>query len=317
MPGRIPPPARRGEPICRLRKAPAADRGGGRRRADRRGAPGRRAPVGRARAPPHPRRGLGGATRVRRRTSTHGGCRASRPGGARGSDGEPRLAAETPPVTASRRHPRHIDEPLGTGRVPPPGDRAPPGVQEALPAAHGERVGVAHRVGPRRPLPSDLCAGGRRDRSVGLRRRRCTADPPSTADGGARRPGVAARRGRRRAARTAGARCDVRRRRPRGRRARGGSVRRHRRRRRGAEPGGGQGRDARRDVRRDDGRERAPGSPAATDVPPRDGAGGRCRSYRRAGRGRVDLARSHFAPAVRAVAGCTVSSGRRRGVGSG
>ena len=94
----------------------------------------------------------------------------------------------------------------------PPGGAAAAGVQGAVPRLDGARLGLAGRLGARRPVPARVRAGRRGLRPLGHPRRRRAADPQGGAAGGGRRPGLDARGRRRRPAGAAGAGRDGRRR---------------------------------------------------------------------------------------------------------
>ena len=134
----------------------------------RRGAAGRghapdRDPLGRRGPSPPARRGAGPAARARTSSGPHGGGRPAGPPGA----GRRRAEPGFPPVPAAGAArcgaQRQLHEPVGAHRLGPGrtglltrGARAPraagrprAGVQEALPAAHGQRLAVARILGAR------------------------------------------------------------------------------------------------------------------------------------------------------------------------
>ena len=155
-------------------------------------------------------------------------------------------------------------------------------VQEAAAAAQRQRLGLAGHLGARRPVPPGVRARRRGHRPLGdaAAAARCScrsrSAAPAVADPGWRLVVAdAAQLEPRVLAAMAG--DDARWPRPAGPRPVPGHGRQRRRR----DPGRGQGRHARRDVRRRPGRERAADAPAAAALP----AGDRRWSRRRPGRG--------------------------------
>ena len=178
-------------------------------------------------------------------------------------DSQPKLLA----IAAPGGDPGRVHEPVGARRVPASGHRSAPGVQEAFASAERQRLVVAGRMGARRPVPAGLRPRGRGDRAVGVLRRRGAADPAATAARRARRsrldvwwsptslsssPGCSPRWPRDTALADAARGKDL---------YAGivetGAVAHARR---------GEDRDARRDVRGHDGRQRATRAPLATQV---------------------------------------------------
>ena len=201
-----------------------------------------------------------------------------------------------------RGHPGGLHRALGAPRARPSRDRAVDRLQEARAAAQRERLDLARRVGGRRAVPARVRAGRHGHGAVGdVGRRRPPAAEERPQRGG-RRSRLDPRGGRCLAARAAGARGHG----PRRGDGRGRSRTRPlpwpRRRRRRRDARRGQDRHPRRDVRRDDRRERAARAAPRPRVPARHGPRRPCRPRRRARSGGDDAARPFLAAAARGVA---------------
>ena len=241
---------------------------------------------------------LGERPRGRRRAGEARGGRRARANGAGGPERESRLAAEAAARASPSRRAGRIDEPMGAGRAPASRHRTAARIQEAVPAAVRERVGVARRVGARRAVPTCVRAGWRRDRAMGVIGRRGAAAATAAARGSPSRPWLDAGRGRRRPAGASRARRDVGRSGIGGCRARQGSVRRGRRQRRRGHAIGGEDRHPRGHVRRDDGGVGTAGAAPASHVSTGYGPRRRCRPHGRGRRARLHLARPDVPAAV-------------------
>ncbi|CAM5336001.1 hypothetical protein SANTM175S_07513 [Streptomyces antimycoticus] len=108
-----------------------------------------------------------------------------------------------------RGHRARLDPRLGARADRSPRRGATAALQEALPAAHRPRLGLAPVLGARGPLPPGVPARRHRLRPLDDERRRGAADPQGGAARGGGRPGVAAGGGRRRPDGAPGARRDL------------------------------------------------------------------------------------------------------------